>query len=112
MFSICHGYHNLYVGRKICHVERFQISIKSLTNLWRFYQIMPFFVHICVENKPKSAFMEKIDKYDVLIDCFVTKASMELNFMCRKLGQISKSQIWNVSISLLCYRNISLGKPS
>ena len=33
---ICHGFHGLYLWRKFCIVEKFQISVKNLNNLWRF----------------------------------------------------------------------------
>ena len=36
---ICHGYHRLYLWRKFCHVEKFQISVKNLNKLWRFIEI-------------------------------------------------------------------------
>ena len=41
---ICHIYHRLYLWRKFCHVEKFQISVKNLNNLWRFIKIYAVFV--------------------------------------------------------------------
>ena len=41
---ICHWYHRLYPWRNICHVEKFQISVKNLNNLWCFIEIYAFFV--------------------------------------------------------------------
>ena len=32
-------YHKLYLWRKICHVEKYQISVKNLNNLWSFIEI-------------------------------------------------------------------------
>ena len=40
---ICHRYHILYPWRKICHVEKFQISLKNLNNLWSFIEIYAVF---------------------------------------------------------------------
>ena len=42
---ICHRYHRLYLWRKFCHVEKFQISGKNLNNLSKY---MPFLFKICV----------------------------------------------------------------
>ena len=47
---ICHRYHRLYLWRKISHVEKFQISVKNLNNLWSFIEIYAVFVQICVEK--------------------------------------------------------------
>ena len=48
---ICHRYHRLYPWRKICHVEKFQISVKNLNNLWSFIEIYAVFVlNLCGEN--------------------------------------------------------------
>ena len=41
---ICHGYQGLYLWRKFCHVEKFQISVKNWNNLWRFIEIYVVFV--------------------------------------------------------------------
>ena len=41
---ICHRYHGLYLWRKFCHVENFQISVKNLNNLWSFIEIYGVFV--------------------------------------------------------------------
>ena len=47
----CHRYHRLYPWRKICHVEKFQISVKNLNNLWSFIEIHAFFVlNLCGEK--------------------------------------------------------------
>ena len=59
---ICHKYHKLYLWRKICHVEKFQISVKNLNNLWSFIEIYAVFVlNLCGE---KSVW-RKNDKYEV-----------------------------------------------
>ena len=59
---ICHGYHGLYPWRKICHVEKFQISVKNLNNLWSFIEIYAVFVlNLCGE---KSVWRQN-DKYEV-----------------------------------------------
>ena len=48
---ICHRYHRLYPWRKICHVEKFQISVNNLNNLWSFIEIYAVFVlNLCGEN--------------------------------------------------------------
>ena len=48
---ICHRYHRLYAWRKICHVEKFQISVKNLNNLWSFIEIYAVFVlNLCGEK--------------------------------------------------------------
>ena len=48
---ICHRYHRLYLWRKICHVEKFQISVKNLNNLWSVIVIYAVFVlNLCGEN--------------------------------------------------------------
>ena len=45
---ICHGYRGLYLWRKFCHVEKFQISVNNLNNLWRFIES---YEKISVEKK-------------------------------------------------------------
>ena len=48
---ICHKYHKLYLWIKICHVEKFQISVKNLNNLWSFIEIYAVCVlNLCVMN--------------------------------------------------------------
>ena len=48
---ICHRYHRLYPWRKICHVEKFQISVKNLNSLWSFIEIYAVFVlNLCGEK--------------------------------------------------------------
>ena len=59
---ICHKYHKLCLLRKICHVEKFQIAVKNLNNLWSFIEIYAAFVlNLCGE---KSVW-KKNDKYEV-----------------------------------------------
>ena len=49
--DICH-LHHLYVGgEKICHVEKFQNSIKNLNNLWSFYRNLCLFLFKSVWRK-------------------------------------------------------------
>ena len=48
---ICHRYHRLYPWRKICHVEKCQIYVKNLNNLWSFIEIYAVFVlNLCGEK--------------------------------------------------------------
>ena len=59
---IFHRYHRFYPWRKICHVEKFQISVKNLNNLWSFIEIYAILVlNLCGE---KSVW-RKNDKYEV-----------------------------------------------
>ena len=59
---ICHIYHRLYLWRKFCHVEKFQISVKNLNNLWSFIEIYAVFVlNFCGEK----SLWRKNDKYKV-----------------------------------------------
>ena len=41
---ICHKYHKLYLWRKNFHVEKFQLSIQNLNNLWSFIEVDAVFV--------------------------------------------------------------------
>ena len=67
---ICHGYHGLYLWRKICHVEKFQISVKNLNNLWSFIEIYAVFVlNLCGEKSVwRKSLWRKNDKYEVCGD--------------------------------------------
>ena len=48
---ICHRYHRSYLWRKFCPVEKFQISVKNLNNVWHFIKIYAVFVlNLCGEN--------------------------------------------------------------
>ena len=63
----CHRYHRLYPWRKICQVEKIQISVKNLNNLWTFIEIYAVFVlNLCGEKSvwAKSVW-RKNDKYEV-----------------------------------------------
>ena len=65
---ICHRYHRLYPWRKICHVEKFQISVKNLNNLWsfNFIEIYAVFVlNLCGENfcREKMTIMRSVVVY-------------------------------------------------
>ena len=41
----------IYLWRKFCQVEKFQISVKNLNNLWRFIEIYADFVlNLCGEK--------------------------------------------------------------
>jgi len=66
---ICHGYHGLYLWRKICHVEKFQISVKNLNNLWSFIEIYALFVlNLCGEKSVwRKSVWRKNDKYETCI---------------------------------------------
>ena len=48
---ICHRYHRFYPWRNIYHVEKFQIYVKNLNNLWIFIEIYAVLFYICVEKK-------------------------------------------------------------
>ena len=64
---ICQKYHKLYLWRKICHVEKFQISVNNLNNLWSFIKIYAVFVlNLCGEKSVwKKSLWRKNDKYEV-----------------------------------------------
>ena len=64
---ICHKYHKLYLWRKICHVEKFQISVKNLNNLWSFIEIYAVFVLNLYGEKSvwRKSLWRKNDKYEV-----------------------------------------------
>ena len=68
---ICHKYHKLYLWRKICQVEKFQISVKNLNNVWSFIEIYAVFdLNLCGENLRG----EKNDKYEVYLYVHSTQA--------------------------------------
>ena len=59
---ICHEYHELHSWRKNCHVEKFQLPIQKLNNLWSYIEVHNAFVsNLCGE---KSVW-RKNDKYEV-----------------------------------------------
>ena len=64
---LCHGYHGLYLWRKFCHMQKFQISVKNLNNLWRFIEIYAVFVlNLCGEKSVwRKSLWRKTDKYEV-----------------------------------------------
>ena len=64
---ICHGYHGLYLLGKFCHVEKFQIFVKNLNNLWRFIETYAVFVlDLCGEKSVwRISVWVKNDKYEV-----------------------------------------------
>ena len=64
---ICHGYHGLYLWRKFCHVEKFQISVKNLNDLWRFNEIHAVFgLNLNGEKSVwRKSLWRKNDKYEV-----------------------------------------------
>ena len=48
---ICHEYHELHSSRKNCHVEKFQLPIQNLNNLWSFIEVHNSFVpNLCGEK--------------------------------------------------------------
>ena len=48
---ICHEYHELYLWKKNCNVEKFQLSIQNLNNLWSFIEVYAVFVpNLCGEK--------------------------------------------------------------
>ena len=62
----CHEYHELHSWRKICNVEKFQISVKNLNNLWSVIEINAVFVlNLC----GKKSVWRKNDNYEVCIGC-------------------------------------------
>ena len=87
---ICHGYHGLYPWRKICHLEKFQISVKNLNNSWSFIEIYAVFVlNLCGEN----ICGEKNDKQEIW---FPTSDGVQ-HLLC--ILQLWRSQS---SMSLIC----------
>ena len=62
---ICHRYHRLYPWKKICLVEKFQISTKN--NLLSFIKIYVVFVlNLCGEKSVwRKSLWRKKDKYEV-----------------------------------------------
>ena len=51
---ICHEYHELYSWREKCPVEKFQLSIQNLNNLWSFIEVYAVFVpNLCEEKSEK-----------------------------------------------------------
>ena len=54
-------------GEKICHVEKFQLSILNLNNLWNFIEVLAVFVpNLCGEKSVRRKSMwRKNDKYKV-----------------------------------------------
>ena len=60
-------YLKLYLWRKICHVEKFQISVKNLNNLWSFTKIYAVFaLNLCGEKSVWRKYLwRKNDKYEV-----------------------------------------------
>ena len=67
---ICHGFHGLYLWGKSCIVEKFQISVKNLNNLWRFIEILYRFGSKFVWRKYR---WRKNDKYEVCIWLYSTQ---------------------------------------
>ena len=67
---ICHGYHGSYLWRKFCHVEKFQIFVKNLNNLWRFIEIYAVFVlDLCGEKSVwRKSLWRKNDEFEVCGD--------------------------------------------
>ena len=47
---LAHLKSTLYLWRKFCQVEKSQISVKNLNNLWRFIEIYAVFVLNCMEK--------------------------------------------------------------
>ena len=64
---ICHRYHGFYPWRKNCHVEKFQLSIQNLNNLWSFIEVYAVFVPNLREEKSvrRKYVWRKNDKYKV-----------------------------------------------
>ena len=63
----CHEYHEYIRGEKT--VEKFQLSIQNLNNLWSFIEVYAVFVpSLCGENsvRKKSVWREN-DKYEVCV---------------------------------------------
>ena len=66
---ICHRYHGFYPWRKNCHVEKFQLSIQNLNNLWIFIEVYDVVVpNLCGEKSvQRKSVWRKNDKYEVCI---------------------------------------------
>ena len=62
-------YHQIYLWRKNCHVEKFQLSIQNLNNLWSFIEVYATFVpNLCGEKSVRrKSVWRKNDKYEVWI---------------------------------------------
>ena len=58
---------NYIRGEKICHVEKFQLSIQNLNNLWSFIEAYAVFVpNLCGEKSVRrKSVWRKNDKYEV-----------------------------------------------
>ena len=56
-------------GEKNCHVEKFQLSILDLNNLWSFIEIYAVFVlNLCEEKSVwRKSVWRKNDKYEVCL---------------------------------------------
>ena len=67
--DICHRYHRLYLWRKICHEEKFQLSVENLNNLWSFIKIYAVFVlNLCGEKSVwRKSVWRKNGKYEVAV---------------------------------------------
>ena len=61
---------NYIRGEKNCHVEKFQLSILNLNNLWSFIEVKAFFVpNLCGEKSlRRKSVWRKSDKYEVCDD--------------------------------------------
>ena len=59
---------------KICHVEKFQISVKNLNNLWSFIEIYAVFVlNLCGEKSVwRKSLWRKNDKYEVWLELLMS----------------------------------------
>ena len=74
---ICQKYHKLYLWRKICHVEKFQIPVKNLSNLWSFIEIYAVFdLNLYGEKSVwRKSLWRKNDKYEVWLELLMSFTS-------------------------------------
>ena len=86
---ICNRYHRLYPWRKICHGEKFFISVKNLNNLWSFIEIYPVFVlNLCGEKSVRrKSLWRKNDKYEVCSELIWILAKPLANIQTDKILQ-------------------------
>ena len=86
---ICHEYHNYICEEKICHVEKFQLSILNLNNLWNFIEVFAVFVsNLCGEKSVRrKSLWRKNDKYEVCSELIWILATPLANIQTDKILQ-------------------------
>ena len=76
-------------GEKICHVEKFQLSILNLNNLWNFIEVFAVFVsNLCGEKSVRrKSLWRKNDKYEVCSELIWILATPLANIQTDKILQ-------------------------